>query len=68
MMECSMKFTYQFDQDAVKIEVSLPPEAVLPEVLEAFEKFLVASGYVFDGTLDFVQEESNGVTAENTVA
>ncbi len=49
-----MKFEYQFDTHTPKITMELSNESVLPDVLEAFEMFLIASGYVFDGKLDIV--------------
>lgn len=40
-----------------KIEFTVNDEATLDELLEAFEKFALASGYHFNGRLDFVQDE-----------
>lgn len=66
-MEGSMKFIYQFDENAPKVELTLSPEATLTEVLEQFEGFLFAAGYRYEGTLDFVnehvKEETENVTA-----
>ena len=40
-----------------RIEFIVEDEASLEELLEAFEKFALASGYSFKGNLDFVQDE-----------
>jgi hypothetical protein len=40
-----------------KVEITLDTESTLTEVIEKFENFLKACGYVFDGHLDIVQEE-----------
>lgn len=40
-----------------RIEFIVEDEASLEELLEAFEKFALASGYSFEGNLDFVQDE-----------
>jgi len=53
-MTGKMIFSYQFNDGNPKISVELSPESALPEVLEAFESFLIASGYKFTGQLDFV--------------
>lgn len=52
-----MKFEYQFDINSPKISIELSSESDLVEVVESFERFLVAAGYTFDGQLDFVSEE-----------
>lgn len=52
-----MKFTYQYDEAAPLVEFTLPPDVSLAEVIEEFEKFLLASGYYFDGHLDFTEDE-----------
>jgi hypothetical protein len=60
-----MKFEYQFDENSAKVTVELSPESDLTTVLEQFEAFLKASGYAFDGLLDFVAEEDeNKFTGE----
>jgi hypothetical protein len=65
----SMKFIYQFEELSPKIEVTLDLDRTLPEVLEAFENFLLACGYKFDGVLDIVEDVNpliqNGETNEN---
>lgn len=50
-----MKFIYQYDDNSKKVEVILPRDSALPEVLEAFEAFLKASGYYFEGQLDIFE-------------
>ena len=40
-----------------RVEIMVQDEATLDELLEAFEKFALASGYSFKGNLDFVQDE-----------
>jgi hypothetical protein len=40
-----------------RVEIMVQDEATLDELLEAFEKFAFASGYSFNGSLDFVQDE-----------
>lgn len=52
----SMKFTYQYDDVSPLVEVTISPQSTLLETLEAFEGFLKAAGYHFDGELDFVQD------------
>ena len=53
-----MKFTYQFNEDHPKVEITLSPETGLPETLEAFESFLRAAGYSFQGIIDIVDDEA----------
>lgn len=54
-----MKFEYQFDENSPKVTVELSAESDLPTVLEQFEGFLKAAGYPVEGTLDFIEEETN---------
>lgn len=54
-----MKFEYQFDDKSPRVSIELSPESSLGDVIEAFESFLKAAGYSFDGQLDFVEEEPN---------
>lgn len=53
-----MEFFYQYDEYTGSVTMTLSPGTPLPQVLEAFEKFLLASGYVFDGIVDIVDEVS----------
>lgn len=54
----NMKLIYQYDENSPKIKVTLSSDASLSDVLETFQSFLVASGYVIDGTIDIVPNES----------
>ncbi len=49
-----MTFSYQFDSHTPKITMELSPETVLPDALGAFESFLIAVGYVFQGHVDII--------------
>lgn len=51
-----IKFEYQFDDTAPKVVLELSPESSLPEVIDQFELFLLASGYSFEGHLDFYED------------
>lgn len=53
-----MQFIYQFEPNAPKVTMEISPESSLPDVLEAFESFLRAAGYSFEGTLDIVELEN----------
>ena len=41
----------------VDVEMVLDGDPTIGELLEAFERFMVASGYGFDGHLDLVEDE-----------
>lgn len=56
-MEGKIEFIYQFNDTSPKVSIVLHPEADIVEVVEAFESFLKASGYQFEGQLDFVDKE-----------
>ncbi len=43
------------DGDTTEVTCSSPS---LSDVIESFERFLKGSGYVFQGTLDFVEDEN----------
>jgi len=59
-------FEYQFDRFSPKITFQLDPSSTLSEVLESFESFLRASGYVFDGMIDIIENEQiKGATNES---
>lgn len=49
-----MKFSYQYTQESPLIEFTLNPESTLDTVVEEFERFLKAAGYVYGGELDIV--------------
>lgn len=54
-----MKITIEFEGQIVSL---YNPEVVtINDALELVERALLASGYCFEGTLDIVDEESNGV-------
>lgn len=46
-----MKFEYQYDKEQEKVIMELPKDATLSEVLEGFQRFLLAVGYSFEGDL-----------------
>lgn len=43
--------------EAFDIEFTMPTDATLPEMLEMYERFLMACGYGFKGHLEFIDEE-----------
>lgn len=49
-----MEFFYQFNDQEGSVLMTLHPGSSLPKVLEAFETFLRAAGYVFDGQVDII--------------
>lgn len=60
-----MKLTFICEQySGQKITYETGVEA-LPEVIEDFENFLKACGYHFEGTLDFVTEDSDVLNEYN---
>lgn len=52
-------FEYQYDANSPKVRIDLHSDASLPDVIEQFERFLLAAGYSFEGNLDFVEEETH---------
>lgn len=54
-----IKFEYQYDENSPKITVELHPDTSLPDLIQSFQDFLKGAGYVFDGELDFTEEETN---------
>ena len=54
-----MKFSYQCDEDAPKIEMSISPHSSLEEVFEAFEDFLRGAGYVLEGNVTLIDDSNN---------
>lgn len=57
-----IEFRYHFESDREinpKIIFRLPAQSDLPTVLEAFNDFLKGAGYVFDGVVSIVDEESS---------
>lgn len=49
-------FRSQHGKNAPLIQIEMASESTLAEVVQTFEGFLKASGYHFDGTLDFVED------------
>lgn len=56
-----MKFIYQDDKHSPRVEVTIKGDTHLGEVLSTFEGFLRAATFVFDGTIDIVEEEKGEV-------
>jgi len=52
-----MKFEHQYGPTQPLIVMEVHEDASLPEVLMAFESFLKACTYNFDGQLEIVNEE-----------
>jgi len=61
-----MKHTFTYEQEFEQLTFSSIPEtrveytiesAYLPEMLEAFENYLKACGFVFDGHVEIVEDE-----------
>jgi hypothetical protein len=52
-----IKFESQYNDASCKVQMDLSSDATLSEVLEAFESFLKATGYVFSGQIDIVENE-----------
>lgn len=61
--EYMLKFEYQFDENMPKVTLEMSPESDLPEVLEAFQSFLLGAGYVFNGHIEILEEEKGEVNA-----
>ena len=49
--------TYMEEFSPVDITMEVPGEVTLTQMLYNFERYLQACGFVFDGKLDFVEEE-----------
>ena len=60
-----IKFTSQYDEHATKVEMTLPADSTLGEVLEVFEAFLKASGYAFNGIVDIVEDPNDAIESTN---
>ena len=52
-----MKFIHQYDDNDALVEMTAPKDASLEEALDAFERFLRACTYVFDGHIVIDPEE-----------
>lgn len=56
-----IKLEYQYEEHSPRIVVELHSDSSLDEVVEIFERFLLASGYSFRGRLGIVEDsESEG--------
>lgn len=63
----TIEFIYNTpDGGSVKVQIS--DETSLPQVLEAFEMFLKASGYAVDGIVDIVQYADQDMNDPNAEA
>ena len=53
------RLSYEPPQGCVEaeVEMAISSEATLPQIIELFEAFLKASGYVFEGRLEVVTGE-----------
>jgi hypothetical protein len=63
-MEGNIKFSYQYSESSPKIEVTLPPDSTLDQVLESFGDFLRAAGYGVDGAVMIGDEEVYNAEAQ----
>jgi len=51
------KFVYENDYEgqlSTKVEFTIPSDASLDDMLEEFQNYLKATGFVFDGNVDIV--------------
>lgn len=51
-----IRFYSQYDESSGSVTIDLPSDSSLSDTLEAFERFLKATGYSFDGVVDIVEE------------
>lgn len=49
-----MTFSYQFEEGAPEIIVTIPSDAGLEEILDSFENFLLGAGYRFTGEIALI--------------
>ena len=55
------KFSYENDYEgqlSTKVEFTIPSGASLDDMLEEFQNYLKATGFVFDGNVDIVPKDS----------
>lgn len=52
----------------VAIEMSISDEATLPDMVNFFDSFLKAAGYVYDGSLKIVEDKPKRTFRETAVA
>lgn len=55
------------DQEPRKVVIEVGQDADLTEMLEAFESYLKAVGYYFDGNVDIVPEHGFDNTDRNSI-
>ena len=60
-----IEFIHQYSDGDPKVIMTLSPETPLPQLLEAFEMFLRASGYSFNGIVDIVETEYDPKAEQN---
>lgn len=53
----SHKFTLTRKDSESKVTVKVSEHAAIPELLETFEDYIRASGYVLDGKLEIVKDD-----------
>ena len=53
-------FGSQYEENAPKVIVRVHSDSTLPDVISAFESFLKATGYSFDGRLEIVEDVWTG--------
>lgn len=59
------KLEYQYEEGDPKIVMELHRDTTLPQALVAFEQFLRAAGYSFDGTVDIVPDMTDDTEGDN---
>jgi len=60
-----MKFLYQYDEVAPRVEITLDnPDVDLTQALEAFNSFILACGYIPGGVIDVTDENCGCSVAE----
>ena len=61
-------YSQQFEEIAhSKVTYEVAEDASLTQMLDAFENFLKASGFVFDGVLDFVKPDDDDPFVDETM-
>lgn len=54
-----IKFESQYDESYPKVTIELHSDSTLQDVVKAFEDFIKAAGYSYEGRLDIVRDEVN---------
>lgn len=52
-----IEFKYQYEPGTPEVKFVLPKDSDLTEVLDQVGRFLLASGYVFDGIVDIIPRD-----------